>query len=86
MQITCDPAKNDANVVKHRISLLLASKLDWPAVMAAVDARTDYGELREIGFGILENRLYCVVFTQRSDTRKGSAHVVDRNLMQKRSW
>lgn len=44
-----------------------AAKLDWSNVMAAVDARKDYLELREIGFGVIEDRLFCVVFTQRGD-------------------
>ncbi|MGE4124222.1 MAG: BrnT family toxin [Pusillimonas sp.] len=46
----------------------LARELDWPDVMAKPDTRRDYGELREIGYGVIENRLYCVVFTQRQDT------------------
>jgi uncharacterized DUF497 family protein len=29
------------------------------------DARRDYGELREIGYGLIGDRLYCVVFVQR---------------------
>lgn len=31
------------------------------------DARRDYGEVREIGVGVIGERLYCVVFTQRGD-------------------
>ncbi len=36
--------------------------------MARPDARMDYGELREIGYALINERLYCVVFTQRGDT------------------
>ena len=36
--------------------------------MVKPDTRRDYGELREIGYGVIENRLYCVVFTQRRNT------------------
>nr|WP_315598715.1 BrnT family toxin [uncultured Cupriavidus sp.] len=35
--------------------------------MAGVDDRRDYGEVREIGFGVIGGRLYCVVFTQRGE-------------------
>lgn len=33
-----------------------------------VDDRADYGELREIGYAAISERLDCVVFTQRGDT------------------
>ncbi|WP_397475412.1 BrnT family toxin [Pusillimonas sp.] len=65
MHITYDVAKDKANRAKHGVSLSLARGLDWPEVMAKPDTRRDYGELREIGYGVIENRLYCVVFTQR---------------------
>lgn len=68
MEITFDPTKDTANQAKHGVSLLLARELDWSDVMAKPDTRRDYGELREIGYGVIDNRLYCVVFTQRQDT------------------
>lgn len=68
MDITFDSAKDKANQTKHGVSLSLAQDLEWSEVMAKPDARRDYGELREIGYGVIENRLYCVVFTQRCNT------------------
>ena len=35
--------------------------------MAKPDTRQDYGEVREIGYAAIDDRLYCVVFTQRED-------------------
>ncbi|NYT61126.1 BrnT family toxin [Alcaligenaceae bacterium] len=67
MEITFDPAKDKANQTKHGVSLELATELDWPEVMVKSDTRRDYGELREIGYGVIDSRLYCVVFTQRND-------------------
>ncbi|QEZ43284.1 BrnT family toxin [Cupriavidus oxalaticus] len=67
MDITFDVAKDAANLSKHGLSLRVAAQLDWPAVMAGVDTRRDYREVREIGFGVIADRLYCVVFTQRGD-------------------
>jgi hypothetical protein len=32
------------------------------------DNRRDYFELREIGYAVIQDRLYCVVFTQRGET------------------
>ena len=48
------------------------------------DDRKDYGELREIGYAVIESRLYCVVFTQRGDIfrvislRKANNREIDR--------
>lgn len=67
MKITFDPAKDKTNRAKHGVSLELATELTWPEVLIKPDARRDYGELREIGYGVIDNRLYCVVFTQRID-------------------
>jgi len=68
MHVTYDSAKDQANRAKHGVSLEAAADLDWPMVMAQADVRRDYGEVREIGYGVIGDRLYCVVFTQRGDT------------------
>lgn len=67
MEITFDPAKDRSNQCKHGVSLSLAHEIDWPEVMAKPDTRQDYGEVREIGYAVVDDRLYCVVFTQRAD-------------------
>lgn len=67
MEITFDPAKDKSNQRKHGVSLSLAQEIDWPGVMAKPDDRRDYGEVREIGYTVMHDRLYCVVFTQRGD-------------------
>jgi len=72
MEITFDPAKDKANQTKHGVTLGLAAELDWPKVLVKPDMRRDYGELREIGYGVIGSRLYCVVFTQRN----GHVHVI----------
>jgi uncharacterized DUF497 family protein len=68
MQITFDPSKDATNIVKHGVSLAMAAEIDRSDVMARPDTQNDYSELREIGFGFIADRLYCVVFTQRGDT------------------
>jgi uncharacterized DUF497 family protein len=53
-------------------------------VLAKLDTRTDYGEPRQIGYGPIERRLYCVVFVDRGDTlriislRKANNREIDR--------
>lgn len=72
MDITFDPTKNKTNIAKHGVSLALAAQLDWSDVLSYVDDRRDYSEVREVGFGVIGDRLYCVVFTQRGD----SMHII----------
>ena len=67
MKITYDQAKSGANERKHGVSLALAEAINWPSVWCAPDDRKDYGELREIGYAVIDARLYCVVFTQRGE-------------------
>ncbi|TAL78811.1 MAG: BrnT family toxin [Burkholderiaceae bacterium] len=68
MEITFDWVKDKSNQHKHGVSLSLAQEIDWPEVMAKPDTRRDYGKVRKIGYAVINDRLYCVVFTQRADT------------------
>ena len=61
MRFEWDPAKNKANIRKHRIDFA-----DVPAVFdgpmcVALDAREDYGEDRWIGIGFLGKGVVVVV-------------------------
>ncbi|RKR46299.1 BrnT family toxin [Paraburkholderia sp. BL17N1] len=80
MDITYDPAKNELNIANHGVSFELAKELDWSDVMAYVDARRDYREIREVGFGLIGERLYCVVFTQRGN----AMHIISMRKANKR--
>jgi uncharacterized DUF497 family protein len=80
MDITYDTAKEHRNIEKHGISFELAYLLDWSNVLAYVDTRKDYKEVREVGFGIIMERLYCVVFTQRGD----AMHIISMRKANKR--
>lgn len=80
MDITYDTAKNESNIGKHGVSLEMAAMLDWPDVMAYVDTRRDYREVREVGFGVIDHRLYCVVFTQRGN----AMHIISMRKANKR--
>ena len=69
MQFSYDEAKNKSNVQKHGVSLDEAKLLEWDLLISTHDARRDYGEVRTVGFTLIADRLYCVVFTDRGDTR-----------------
>jgi uncharacterized protein len=79
-----DPSKDVINRAKHGVSLSEAAKLDWNRVQAKLNTRTDYGEPRQIGYGPIGRRLYCVVFVDRGDTmriislRKANSREIDR--------
>ena len=64
MEIEFDPAKDATNRRKHGISLRQAVNLEWDTLMSRRDVRHDYGEAREVGHGLIDERLYCVVFVR----------------------
>ena len=70
MQFSYDATKDQANIEKHGVSLGLATELDWDSLFALEDTRKEYGEARFIGFALLSERLYCVVFTDRGESRR----------------
>lgn len=65
VRIEFDATKDGANRDKHGISLGEAARLDWETALAKPDRRRDYGEPREIGYGLIDGRLYCVAFVRR---------------------
>lgn len=68
MKIEFDPAKDQLNREKHGgISLADAERLDWNTAIVQPDPRHEYGELREIGYAPIGNRLYCVVYVRRGE-------------------
>lgn len=70
MQITFDPSKDAQNQDKHRVPLSDADGLEWDTLLAMPDDRKDFGEPRMIGFALMGERLFCVVYTDRGDTRR----------------
>lgn len=72
-------AKRASNLVKHGVDFADAERLEWSTALIAEDTRTDYGEIRWIGFAKLEGRLHCIAFTRR----KGAVRVIS---MRKAHW
>ena len=67
MNVEFDPTKDAANITKHGVSLALARHIKWNNVLCMPDRRRDYGEMREIGFAVIDRRLHVVVFVQRGE-------------------
>ena len=62
-----DDQKRQANRVKHGVDFALADRLDWSSVISEPDTRRDYGELRLVVTGKIDDRLYVLIFTPRGN-------------------
>lgn len=80
MSITFDAAKNERNVAQRGISFELAEEFEWDGALIVEDTRKDYGERRFQVLGLIEGRLYMLVFTPRS----GNVHVISLRKANKR--
>ena len=67
VKIEFDPAKDDINRAKHGVSLAAATDFDWDTALEREDDRFDYGEIRFVAIGLIDARLYVMVFTEGSD-------------------
>jgi uncharacterized DUF497 family protein len=65
-----DPAKDAVNRAKHGVSLALAEVLFAASHVRVIDDRFDYGEVREIAFGLIEGRLFVCVYADRKSERR----------------
>lgn len=70
MEMEFDSRKDAANLAKHGVSLADAARLDWDTLWAMDDRRRSYGEDRMIGYALMGDRLFCVVFTDRNGVRR----------------
>ena len=71
MDFEWDDAKNEANMLKHGIGFDRAIAIFDGRVRTVVDTRFDYGEKREISFGMVdENLILTVVHTDRSGRKR----------------
>jgi hypothetical protein len=70
MKIEFDPAKDEANLAKHRVSLSMAGELDWEAALVGFDNRFEYNETRMIALAPKTEILYYVAFVDRGEARR----------------
>ncbi len=66
-KITFDSAKNVINIAKHGVSLADAMGFEWGDAVIWPDQRNDYGEMRMIGLGYINDRLFNIVFVNRGE-------------------
>ncbi|MEI9992743.1 MAG: BrnT family toxin [Rhizomicrobium sp.] len=65
-----DPAKDKTNRAKHGISLVLAEVLFAGPHISMADDRFEYGEVREVAFGLINDRLFACVYADRGQERR----------------
>ena len=65
-----DWAKSLSNMEKHGIDFEDASLTFDQYVHSEVDDRFDYGEVRQIGYGRLDDEILVVVYTMRGTVRR----------------
>ena len=64
MNFECDNRKNELNIDKHGFDFNDADRIFNLPMVVDFDGRSDYGEDRWIGTGILDERIVIVVFTE----------------------
>ncbi|HEY5048923.1 MAG TPA: BrnT family toxin [Rhizomicrobium sp.] len=65
-----DPAKDAVNRAKHGVPLALAEVLFAGPHLSMTDDRFEYGEVRELAFGFIRNRLFVCVYADREGERR----------------
>jgi uncharacterized DUF497 family protein len=70
MRYTFDPAKDAANRAKHGVSLALAEILFAGPHRTVTDDRFEYGEVRKVAFGLINDRLFVCVYADREAERR----------------
>jgi uncharacterized DUF497 family protein len=67
LEFEWDEAKARINQEKHRVSFLTAAAIFLNERLERIDDREEYGELRWIALGRVENEVYRVVYTWRNE-------------------
>ena len=65
-----DEDKNAENVATRGISFERAKEIDATTALITEDDRKDYGEPRFVVRGLIDERLYILVFTWRNGTKR----------------
>ena len=67
VEITFDPAKDEANRSRHGLSLAEAAAFEMSRAIVERDDRCDDGEARYRTFGRVDGEARCLVFTVRAN-------------------
>jgi len=59
-----DENKRRVNIVKHKVDFADVAEMFQGPMMVRSDLTNDYGEDRQIGYGVIKNRVMVLVFTE----------------------
>lgn len=62
-----DELKNESNISKHGFDFADAYQVFHSQMLTEIDNRSDYGEERWVGIGLLSSRTVVVVYTEVSE-------------------
>ncbi|NCX73143.1 MAG: BrnT family toxin [Betaproteobacteria bacterium] len=69
MRISYDPAKRDWTLTNRGLDFEDAARVFDGVTAEVEEARQDYGEVRILCFGVLQDRLVVIGYTPRGDVR-----------------
>ncbi|MCB9152711.1 MAG: BrnT family toxin [Caldilineae bacterium] len=67
MKYEWDEDKRQSNIKTHGLDFADVVDFDWTSALILVDDRQDYGEIRQVAFGKIRDRLCVLTFTWRND-------------------
>ena len=70
MFITFDPVKRDKTLAERGLDFADAWQVFAGPILKIPDNRKNYGERRTICYGLLNNRMVVVIYTQRGSHRR----------------
>jgi uncharacterized DUF497 family protein len=70
MKIEFDPDKRVMTLAERGLDMARAAEIFERSTLSFIDDREDYGELRHITVGFLDERMVVAVWTQRLNTRR----------------
>jgi len=80
MEFAWDPEKRESNLLKHGVDFVLAVQIFDGFTLQRVDSRRDYGEVRVIAVGQVDELVLILVCTSRGPvTRIISARRASRD-------
>jgi len=65
-----DADKGQENIAKHGVDFVRAAMIFQNPVIAEIDARKRYGEMRYRALGHIEDEFYVVIYTWRGKARR----------------
>lgn len=70
MEFEWEEGKRRQGIEKHGVDMVYAALIFEGPVLTVVDDRMDYGEVREISLGLVEDEVFLVVHTQRGEVTR----------------